>query len=94
MMHSNLPSDQEVLTAVNEEARLLVNANIDDPREPRLPSGFRCDMSRVGYIRRCWERAVEQYKVIHGLDPIESLQRLETEFRSPEKAPQLHIERR
>jgi hypothetical protein len=86
----NIPGDKEILSAVNAEAVLLVNASIDNTNEPRLPPGFRCDMSRVGSIRRCWECAVKQYKEIHGLDPIESLRRIEADLRSPEKAAVLY----
>lgn len=89
----NLPLDQDILTAVNEKARQLVNAELQSNEQP-LPEGFRCDMSRVGFIRRRWERAVEAYKNEMGIDPVESLQRIEANLRNPEKAPQLHIERR
>jgi hypothetical protein len=83
----NLPTDQEILDAVNETARLLVNAEQD---EQEFPPGFRCDMSRVGFIRRRWERAVEAYKKENGIDPIEALARIEAELRNPVKAPVLH----
>ncbi len=88
----NFPNDHHVLAAVNEEARLLVNAESDDPVEQRLPPGFRCDMSRIGFIRRRWERAVKTYKERTGIDAIEALARIEAEIRR--NTPVLHIERR
>ncbi len=88
----NIPNDQEILAVVNETARQMVNADLK-PNEPLLPEGFRCDMSRVGFIRRRWERAVEEYKKINGLDPMESLIRMEADLRNAEKVPQLHIEK-
>ena len=87
----NIPSDHEVLAAVNERARQIVNSEIPE-NEPKLPEGFRCDMSRVGFIRRRWERAVEEYRNEHGLCPIEALGRIETELRRGHAV--LHIDRR
>ena len=82
----NIPSDQEILAAINDRAATL--------HDPHLPPGFRCDMSRVGSIRRCWERAVEEYKQLYGLNPVEALARIEAALRSPANAPELHVERR
>jgi hypothetical protein len=92
MLPRNIPSDQDIIDAVNEAARQLVNAEIP-PGEMPLPERWRCDMSRVGFIRRRWERAVEAYKQETGLDPIESLARIEAELRGPAAAPALHVER-
>lgn len=75
----NIPQDREILAAVNERARFYVNA--DTPGEPPYPPGYRCDMSRVGFIRRRWERAVQEYKDEMGIDPIEALARIEAELR-------------
>ena len=89
----NVPADDDVLAAVNERAKALVNAELQ-PEERPLPEGFRCDMSRVGFIRRRWERAVDAYKKETGLDPLESLARIEAGLRDPANAPALHVEKR
>lgn len=88
-MH-NVLNDHDVLDAVNAMARSFVNSSLQ-PGEPRLPDNYRCDMSRVGSIRRCWEKAVEEYKREHGVDPVESLARIEAELRR--NAAVLHVER-
>ena len=87
----NILSDHEVLAAVNERARQIVNSEIPES-EPKLPEGFRCDMSRVGFIRRRWERAVKEYLDETGLDVIECLGRIEMEIRRSRAG--LWIERR
>jgi hypothetical protein len=87
----NALTDEQVLNAVNEAARRLVNAEIE-PGELPLPEGWRCDMSRVGFIRRRWERAVEQYRKDFGIDPLEVLGRIEADIRR--RTEVLHVERR
>lgn len=76
----NVPTDHDILAAVNERARQFVNADLR-PGEQPLPPGFRCDMTRVLFVRERWNRAVEEHKREHGLDPIESLARIEAELR-------------
>ena len=93
-IRSNVPTDQEILAAVNKKACRRVNAAANKLGEPRLPLDFRCDMSRVGSIRDAWEWAVNAYKKETGLDPLEALARIEADLRSPANAPELHIERR
>jgi hypothetical protein len=87
----NIPDDQQILDAVNLAARLLVNAEIPAGERP-LPEGFRCDLSRVRFIRRRWERAVEQYQNDFGINPLEALARIEAGIRRNAKV--LHVERR
>jgi len=87
----NIPGDHEILDAVNATARLLVNAEIP-PGEKPLAEGFRCDLSRVGFIRQRWERAVEQYQRDFGINPLEALARIEADIRR--RATVLHVERR
>lgn len=62
--------------------------------DPLMTEGFRCDMSRVGFVRRRWELAVKEHLEETGLDVLESLRRIEAELRNPINAPELHIERR
>lgn len=85
-----LPSDLEIIAAVNELARGYVNPS----EEKMLPEGTRVDMHRWRWARRYWEQAVKEYKEKTGYDAIEALARHEAKLRSRENAPQLYIERR
>lgn len=85
----NIPSDHEILKLVNELAVRLVNADLQ-PGEQPLPEDFRCDMSRVGFIRRRWEKAVEIARDKNGYDVIDSLRRIEADLRNPTNAPVLY----
>lgn len=95
-MFRNIPSDHEILAAVNERARLFVNAEFipDSQIQSPLPIGYRCDMSRIGFIRRRWERARDMHLQETGLDVLESLRRIEAALRDPINAPVLYVERR
>lgn len=83
-------TDQEILDAVNADARRRFNMM----HGQKLAPGFRCDLSHVGSIRRQWNKAVAKYKESTGVDPIEALARIEADLRSPANAPQLYIDRR
>jgi len=85
-------TDQEILDAVNRDARRRFN--LMHGEKEKLPPDYRCDRSRVGAVRRQWERAVEEHKKATGVDPIEALARIEAELRSPANAPELYVDRR
>ena len=85
-------TDQDTIDAVNKVARRRFN--LMHGEKERLPPGYRCDRSRVGAVRRQWERAVAEHKAATGVDPIEALARIEADLRSPANAPELYIDRR
>jgi hypothetical protein len=87
----NIPTDHEILDAVNARAVEMVNADLKVGERP-LPPGFRCDMSRVRFIRERWELAVEEYRDREGIDPIEALARIEALLRR--NATVLHVDQR
>lgn len=88
----NVPDDHAILAAVNEMARQFCNADMQPEERERapLPEGYRCDMSRVRFIRRRWEWAVRIYWHEQEIDPIEALMRIEARLRDRDNAPVLH----
>lgn len=79
-----MPSDQEVIAEVDAIAQ----------RAAGLPVGTQYHRSRVGAIRRVWEKAREDYREKNGVDVLDAIKRHEAWLRSPENAPELYVERR
>lgn len=102
--------DESVRRAVNEAMQPEIGAlkaqieitppgNIRQRLENKLaqmplPPGFPCHRSRVGAVRRCWEVARETHLKATGIDVLGAIKRHEAWLRSPENAPELHVQRR
>jgi hypothetical protein len=90
---TRLPSDLEIIAEVDDMARQSINLEMALD-QAWLPPGTKCHRSRVGFIRRAWEKAREAYLKETGIDVLDAIKRHEAWLRSPDNAPELYVERR